>query len=185
MSETTKIELTPEAVRLLRDLAAMPTELPVKIARVMDYQNALTVSHIQRAYLSFPKGSPPVDIGCRVQSNRLRGGAWASAATATGDSQVTSSIGDNVKYAAIHEFGGDFTRKGGKVRLLTDASGTLLGQRKNARLAVFARTKKDVRKMDARYKEVAYGAHAVHYPERRPFRRGIADRIPNYGKAIS
>jgi len=164
-------------------MAAMPAELPVKIARVMDYQNALTVSRIQSAYLSFPKSGPPVEIGCRVQSNRLRQGVWASAATATGDGVVESSIGDNVSYAWVQEFGGTIHHpaRSGKVRLRTTDSGTLMGQRKNARLAVFARAD------HKRVKEVAFQgkAYDVEMPERKPFRRGIEDRLPEYGKAIS
>ena len=38
MSTETRIDLSPEAVKLLRDMAAMPAELPVKAARAMDYQ---------------------------------------------------------------------------------------------------------------------------------------------------
>ena len=205
MSETTKIELAPEAERLLRDMAAMPAELPARIARAMDDQNKLTVAHIMQAYLSFPKGSPPVDIGCRVQSNRLRGGVWASAATTTGGSQVTSSIGDNVKYAAIHEFGGiievgesnrtlrfktelivrarkaRYNKRGKAISEEIQELRGLAKQKTNKNLWVFA-------KGDDKHVEtigVTIGAHTITMPERRPFRRGIEDRIPNYEKAIA
>ena len=184
MNET-RIELSAEARRLLRDLAAAPAELPVRIARVMDYQNVLTVSHIQEAYLSFSKDGPPVEIGLRVQSNRLRGAAWAAAAMVTGAATVTSSIGDSVKYAAVHEFGltVHHPARKGSVRLHTDAQGALIGQAKNAKLAVFAKASH----ADSRVRKVEFQgkAYDVTYPERKPFRRGIEDRIPEYGKAIS
>lgn len=57
---------------------------------------------------------------------------------ADGDSAV---VGTNVRYAAIHQFGGEITRAAhsGWVRLRTDARGNLVRQGKNGRLAVFAK----------------------------------------------
>ena len=74
------------------------------LAREMDRQNALTISHISRKQLSFPKNGPTQPHGLRVQSGRLRGAIWASAARVSG-SAITSDIGDNVKYARLHELG--------------------------------------------------------------------------------
>lgn len=53
----------------------------------------------------------------------------------------SAMVGTNLLYAAIHQFGGEITRAAhsGWVRLRTDASGNLLRQGKNRRLAVFAR----------------------------------------------
>ena len=204
MNET-RVELSAEARRLLRDMAAAPAELPVRIARVMDYQNVLTVSHIQEAYLSFSKDGPPVEIGLRVQSNRLRGAAWAAAATVTGAATVTSSIGDSVKYAAIHEFGGtiqigeskrtlrfktEIKERAKKARynkrgdVVSEERFELRGlarQKKNKNLWVFAKAGDE----HAQSADVTVKAHTITMPERRMFRRGIEDRMPAYGKAIS
>ena len=161
MSTEIGFELSPKAQKLIGSLRTAPMEAPRAIAAAMDKQNVLTVSHIQRAYLSFPKGGPAVVSGATV----------------------ASAIGDNVKYAAIHEFGGTIHHpaRAGKVRLKTDARGNLVGQRKNARLAVFARAG------HKRAKEVAYRAEAydVVMPARGMFQRGITDRSEAYSRSVS
>lgn len=100
-----EIQFTEQAAAVLRKYERLPEAALRAIAAGMDEQNQFTVSHIQARYLSFPKGGPSVPHGLRVQSNRLRGSIRASKAVISGQS-VTSSIGSNVKYAAIHEFGG-------------------------------------------------------------------------------
>lgn len=59
-------------------------------------------------------------------------------ARAEADSAV---VGTNLRYAAIHQLGGEITRAAhsGWVRLRTDARGNLLRQAKHGRLAVFAK----------------------------------------------
>lgn len=147
------------------------------LAREMDRQNARTISHISRKQLSFPKTGPTQPHGLRHKSGRLKGAIWASAARVSG-SAITSDIGDNVKYARLHEFGADFTRKGGKVRLRTDKSGALMGQKTNGRLAVFAKRSHKMAR------EVAFGAHPVHVPARAPFWTGIQERVPELVSAL-
>ncbi len=101
--------------------------------RAMDLQNQLTVSHIQQEYLSFPKSGPTVANGLRVQSNRLRGSIRAVKAVVSGsgaDVGLVSAIGSNVKYAAIHEFGGTtrphlITAKNGKALRFMGAGGVV------------------------------------------------------------
>lgn len=151
-------------------------------ARAMDAENQLTVSRIQSAYLSFPSNGPTVSIGCRVISSRLRGSMRATVATVQGDT-ITASIGSNVKYAAVQEFGADFTRttKPGRVRLRTDAAGNLLRQ-VNGKLAVFAK------KSHARFRSVAFAggkSYSVHIEGRHFTRRGIEERLPQTGAAMS
>jgi hypothetical protein len=127
MSDEYKIELTEEAKALLAGVQKLPAEIPSAIARALDRENQLTVAHIQKAYLSFPKSGPVSEIGLRVQSNRLRAAAAAFPAVVSG-TRVESAIGDSVKYAALHEFGGTVhhpARKG-KVRLRETAQGELM-----------------------------------------------------------
>jgi|ERR1035437_4294973 phage gpG-like protein len=182
MSQEIAFELTPKAQRLLQTLRNAPMSAPKDIAAAMDKENLATVSHIQTAYLSFSKGGPAVAIGLRVQSNRLRGAAWASPAVVSGNT-ISSAIGDNVKYAAIHEFGGTIhhAARSGTVRLKTDARGNLVGQRKNARLAVFAKAS------HKRVKEVGFRSEAydIEMPARHMFQRGITDRSEAYSRRIS
>lgn len=176
------IEFTPEAKARLARLEALPRNLLVAIARGLDDQNRLTVSYIQRTYLSFPKDGPTVLNGLRAVSQLLRTSVRPSKATVTGDT-VTSSIGSNVKYAAVHEYGGRFTirRKPGIVRLKTDRKGNLLRQGANGKLAVFARKRAKLAK------EVQHqgSTYEVIYPERMPIRRGIFDQAGEYSRVIS
>jgi phage gpG-like protein len=98
---------------------------------------------------------------------------------------VTSSIGDNVVYAAVHEFGGTIHHEArtGMARLHLDARGQLFRQVGNANLAVFAKTSHAA----SRVKEVAYKAEAydVEMPERAPFRTGIEEVREHYGRMVS
>lgn len=99
-----QVTIDPRAYSLLHRIKDVPGAMRVA-ATAMDRENQFTVGHIQQKYLSFPKTGPTQAIGLRVQSNRLRGSLRATKAIATADT-VKSSIGSNVKYAAIHEFGG-------------------------------------------------------------------------------
>ena len=181
MSARVNITLSPESKAYIESLEKMPADMPRVIARVMDKQNNLTVAYIQRTYLSFPKDGPPQLNGLRVQSNRLRGSIRASKAVITG-AGISSAIGSNVKYAALHEFGGKFTRtqKPGVVRLRADAGGNLLRQDISPNLAVFA-ARRHKRVVEVQHEGSTY---TVTYPERMPVRRGINDRMGAYRDAI-
>ncbi len=159
----TKIELTPEAQACLRAVERLPESALIEIAKAMNLQNNLTVRHIDIDYLSFPKDQPPVDIGLRAVSGRLRGSLRASPAEVSGQS-VVSGIGSNVKYAAIHEFGGRTAPH--EIRPKAGAALKFqIGER-----TVFAKV--------------------VHHPgseipARAPIQHGIEDRLDSYSKAVS
>lgn len=163
MAEQIKIELSEEALAIVRSFQTLPDTMLGAIARAMDLENQFTVSHIQAEYLSFSKGGPPVEIGLRVQSNRLRGSVRASKAVVSGQA-VESAIGSNVEYAAIHEFGGTIpahtvTAKGGGMLRFQ------IGERVMFRKSV--------------------NIPEIDMPARAPFQRGINDRLNDYGEAIS
>ena len=163
MSETINIELSAEAQAILARMEEAPEKMLTAVADAMRYENELTVSHIQQAYLSFPRDGAPSEIGLRVQTNRLRQSAWASEPVISG-SQVQSAIGDNVAYAAIHEFGGTIPAH----KILPKNKKALrfqIGER-----VIFAAS-------------VNMPERAM--PERGMFRRGIRDRQAEYGKSIS
>nr|WP_279633745.1 phage virion morphogenesis protein [Cupriavidus gilardii] len=67
-------------------------------------------------------------------------GRLASSVVARAEADA-AVVATNIRYAAIHQFGGEITRAAhsGWVRLRTDASGKLIRQGKNGRLAVFAK----------------------------------------------
>jgi phage gpG-like protein len=180
VSAVLKIELTPQAKNLIASLPALPQKMAARIAQVMDQQNQLTVGHIQRAHLTGRGPFPPEEHRLGVVTNRLRGSVNANAAKVNGD-LVDSSIGSNVKYARIHEFGGRIHHDSRemKVRLRTDARGNLV--RQLGHLAVFAKNSHK----RARETTVQAKAYDVDMPERAPFRTGIAERAKNYGQSIS
>jgi phage gpG-like protein len=105
VSVSIKIELDANSRRWLRDLREFAPKVMGAVAQAMERENALSVGAITTERLSFPKEGPTVAIGLRVITNRLRGSIRATVPEISG-TDVTSTIGSNVKYAAIHEFGG-------------------------------------------------------------------------------
>jgi phage gpG-like protein len=182
MSAQIKLQLAPEAERIVRNLQTMPTDMVAAVARAMDQGNQLAVSQIQRFHLT-GKGPFPVEehkLG-RV-SGLLRESVSASPAVVQ-DTKVRSSIGSNVVYAAIHEFGGRIHHEPREMKLRhrVDASGNLVKQLENSNLLMFAKSShKRVRETTVEAK-----AYDVTMPERAPFRAGILETLPTYKQLIS
>ncbi len=149
----------------------LPQTALAEIAKAMQLQNDLTVSHIQREYLSFPKAGPSVPMGLRRQTGRYLQSLRASKPVIAGQAVLTDigsnalAEGGDVSYPAVHEFGariGPFEihpkKPGGVLRFM-------IGQR-----VVFA-------------KSVKHPGATI--PARAPIQHGIADRIDNYSEAVS
>ncbi len=100
--------------------------------------------------------------------------------TQTGDLIVgrVFSSGD-VKYAAIHEFGGDIHMppRAWDVKLRTTAAGELMRQKENSNLAVFARTQGSRAHADSRTtsRHAEHQGYTIHMPERSYMRSSLAD----------
>lgn len=183
MSDAYKIELTPQAERIVAGLQTLPSRVMNYIAAAMNQENLRTVSHIQRAHLTGRGPFPVEEHRLGVVTNRLRQSLWASDAQQVSGNQVESAIGTNVKYAAIHEFGGviHHPARQAKVRHKLDARGNLVKQLSNEKLLVFAKAgAKRVRETTVQTK-----AYDTHMPERAPIRTGIAECLPNYSRTIS
>ncbi|MDR1192188.1 MAG: phage virion morphogenesis protein [Verrucomicrobiales bacterium] len=133
MSTEIKIEISPEAEALIKRLRDTSRLLPKAIAETLDRENELTVSAIQDERLSGKSSKGYENVGgdwqqkkakrkgfqwrvvkleslsgkqvLHVRSNLLRKSIRRSVATVNG-SAIVSAIGSNVKYAAIHEYGG-------------------------------------------------------------------------------
>ena len=184
MAEAIKIELSEEAKVILRHVTDMPGSMIEDIARGMQAANLMMVSRIQTERLT-GQGPFPVEAHkLGVRSGRLLGSLHAGDMT-VGDNKVESSIGSNVKYAAVHEFGGTIHHEAsvGSVRLKTmNKRGTLARQEGFPHLAVFAG--KGVKK---RFKTVRWSAdaHDVKMPERAPVRTGIREHLAEYGQRVS
>jgi phage gpG-like protein len=167
-----KVELTPEAQALKERVRTAPPKMLAAIADAFDKENRTTVGQIQQKYLSFGKGGPVSQIGCRVQTNRLRGSMRASAAQVQGQT-VVSSIGSNVRYAAVQEFGyhgpqnvSPFTRH----LKSRDVSGKI-GERRAKVASGVSFVKGFTRQMNIGAREFT--------------QRGIAERLPSYQRRVT
>lgn len=96
-----KITLTKEAQAAVEILRDAPDVILDTVRTALDLENQFTVSHIQEKFMS-KRGKQTLG----VVTNRLRGSLRASKAVIVGD-QVVSSIGSNVVYMGVHEFGFD------------------------------------------------------------------------------
>lgn len=183
-----QIQFTGPTQQTLHRLGQASQGLRASLLQTMDEQNQITVGHIKLTYLSFPRNFIGPINGLRVRTNRLRGSMWAAKARIA-SGQLLSSIGTNVNYAGVHEYGFTgpvqvraFTRKAKAlnhyrvVQLQPEIDMT------TGRITRRARKKRElVASGIVRVK--AHTRHA-HYAERAPIRRGIADRIPAYNVAI-
>ena len=99
MNEPIQIEVSGNAVAYLKNISD-PSQVLRALAKTMDRENQFTVSHIQRDYMSGP--TTPTSLS--VRTSRLRGSVRRRQARFANDG-LESSIGSNVSYAAVHEFG--------------------------------------------------------------------------------
>lgn len=176
-----QITLTPGALATAKKLEAMPGALPEAIRIGVDRGNEFAIGKIQREHLT---GKGPFDPSLHrlgVRTNRLRSSLTATPAVIAAG-VISASIGTNVKYAAIHEFGGVIHKpaRAAKVRHRITAQGALLRNAKHSNLAMFAK-KSHTR---AREINVMIPAHDVHMPERAPIRTGLAASGDLYKQAI-
>jgi len=132
------------------------------VAGAIDRQNEYTVGHIIARYLSFPRTSPPTMRGLRVITGRLRASIRRKPARII-RSGVRSAIGTNVRYAAIHEFGGVIPP-----HVITPRRGKALAFTFRGR-QVFAR-------------RVRHPGATI--PARAPIQHGILDRLQDYEQDI-
>jgi phage gpG-like protein len=187
------IELPKEALERVQQ-ALEPKVVLEAMRRVMDLENLLTVSHIQKEKMSFPKDGPSVPHGLRVVSNRLRSSVRASEAQIVGN-MVVSSIGSNVKYARVHEFGFDgqvtvreHMRKTAE-RFSIDDGRRTVSKSQAGKLGLLTKAGKGRKGMadavpgkDAKVKQ---HMRKMKLPARAPIQTGLKERMPAYGKRLS
>jgi phage gpG-like protein len=188
MSAEIKIEIPQEALDLARRAGKAPVLAAQKAVAVIDRQNELTVAAIQRDRLTARAAKVFEDNAGKsgkkqtsrrkwqtwrlsplsgkqalhVRSNRLRSSINRNAAVISGD-QITSSIGSNVRYAAIHEYGGQTAPHAIRVR-----SAKSLAFRFGGKLTF----RRSVRHPGSKI------------PARPYIRPTLEERAPEYGKAL-
>ena len=147
--------------------------------------------------MSLPASGPTAPNKLRAISGRLRNSLTRVEATITSGGNVTSSIGSNVKYAAILEFGGqtrphDIVARNGKALAFgwkdgqftaftaVDFRNALHGKRGAAR---------DIAKTMFMSNNGIQFFKKVHHPgsnigAHQYVQQGIEDRLPDYGEAL-
>jgi phage gpG-like protein len=175
-----QIPISSNAEEVLRQLQAFPLRMLEGMARAMDKENELTVGHIQANYLSGPR---PTKLG--VRSNRLRSSIRPSKAVIEGN-QVQSTIGTNVKYAGVHEYGFlDFVTVRAHQRNVFrshETGGVVIMDARTGRLSKSA--KKRISLLQGRA-TVRSHLRFMRMPARPFLEPGVNDRYLNYGQAIS
>lgn len=165
------IQISSNASKVLAQLGGMPAAMQQETAAAMDTQNAQTISHAQQRYLRGPR---PEKLGVGIYTDGRKGGRLyrsltAAPARATAN-EVISTIGTNVEYARVHEYGGAVTVREHRRRLIAF-------DRYEKKGRSFVQTQSGIK---GRIK-----AHIRNVPARPYLAPSIADRAAQYGRAIS
>jgi phage gpG-like protein len=181
-----RITLNETASALLaRATAEMLPSVMRGLRATFDRENELTGAHIKQNRATGLGPFPVAEHRLGVKTGRYRRSIRRSKAVVTGNILV-ASIGSNVEYAGVHEFGAVIQRtvKAGTVRLRLDKFGQLLRQTDayNDNRAVFARKSHK----NVYTKEFAGGKqYTVTIPARAPITTGIEDRAAALSAAAS
>jgi phage gpG-like protein len=173
------IEIDARTRVYIAQAAQWPENMMRGIARGMQKANAFVVSDIQSRRLTGKGPFPVEEHRLGIVTNRLRSSLRATAPVVSG-LECTTSIGSNVKYAPLHEFGATFQRTSqpGVARLKANARGELVMR---GNLATFAR------KGSKRFVAVPFTGgktYKVTIPERAPVRTGIRENMPTYNRFL-
>lgn len=179
MSIDFTIALTPESTRFLARLDQAPVQMQKQLLRVIDRENLYTVGKIQSERLS-RRG--PDTLG--VVTNRLRSSLRAARAVLGAAGEILSSIGSNVLYAAVHEFGfdGEVTVRAHTRRIFEKLGAGSTIAIFDPRTGRISRRKRKVRQPGV----VQVREHERHMvmPARAYIRRTLQERSGNYTIAI-
>lgn len=156
------IQLSERARRLI---GGSPTQRILEAIRAgLDQENEYTVGAAVERRMSFSRSGPPTMEGLRVQSGLLRRSLRRNDAVISGNS-VLGSIGSNVRYFGVHEFGFHGRQR---VRAHTRRIAQAFGK-----------------KIKAREIEVKAHERSVNMPARRMVRRTIEERMDDYKDTLS
>jgi phage gpG-like protein len=173
------IALDARSAAYVARLKDAPAAAQREIARAIDRENLFTVGVIQKEKLS-RRG--PKTLG--VVTNRLRGSMRASKTEILADGSVRSTIGSNVVYAGIHEFGfsGDVTVRSHSRRVFEH-----LSQKTRAvmDLKTGKITKEKIKPKQTGVVMVRSHTRHMQMPERAFIRSTIEARTQKYSAAIS
>lgn len=172
---TITIEMPPESRALVAQLAHLPEATRAAIVRGMDKAGALVTGRIQAERLTGEGPFPVAQGRLGVVSGRLRGSVRWTRTTAFGTT-FRQTIGTNVRYAGVHEFGynGQVAIPAHTRRVFTEPKNPATGKPRRSKVRV-ATGIANVR------------AHTrwLQIPARAPFGHGLADHAAEYPKQIT
>lgn len=178
------IQIDSNAAAVIAKVAGFPPAMQRKIAQAIDDQNQNTIAHIDLNYLRGPR---PQKLG--VVSTRLSRSLNAPPSRTT-TTTVESSIGTNVEYAGVHEYGFDgqvtvrpHTRKDRRFDVLR----TVEQSQPEVSLKTGRIRRRKVKTELAAQGFVTVRQHTrqMHMPARPFLEPGIRDRLSAYGTAVS
>jgi phage gpG-like protein len=166
-----EINLSQKAQEILGAPGGVPRKVIASIQAAMNLQMELTASAVVKNRMSELRKGPISPDKLRVETGRLRrsmmrggDGNISKKAEFTGN-EIVGSVGTNVRYAAVHEFGGTFRR-------------TLRATSRAVERNFFGK-KRTVVRIGFRQ------AHSATYPARRPIGRTVDERRQIFVDAIS
>jgi hypothetical protein len=178
-----RIEIPPAAQALIARAQSWPRAFTRNLIAQLDKLNSETVGHISQHRATGKGPFPPAEGKLGVRTNRYRNALRHSKAVVSG-AAIESAIGNNVKYAGVHErgFAGTVTvkehRRSNAMLDLLEVKGAIVPRWESFGLRG--------RKTQVASGIVRVRAHqmAMNMPARAPIRRGIDDRLPSYGPAL-
>ncbi|HEX9046099.1 MAG TPA: hypothetical protein VF988_03655 [Verrucomicrobiae bacterium] len=170
--------------------------LALALVKTMDTLNEETVHYLGQRYAHRPATEPVSMDALRTISGRLFQAYRRNEAAINSDGNITSSIGNNMVYAAIHEFGGqtkahDIVARNAKALAFNPGTGKFFSAQDFMQAIKGTRGNNRKIKTDLFVQENGIiFRRKVHHPgsdipARAPIQRGIEDRLPEYGKALS
>jgi hypothetical protein len=173
MSDARSIELSQEAKNIIARLGSVDWLLDA-MRRRMDTENQFTVDAIVEKRLTGKGPFPPAEHRLGERTHRLRPSLRRTDSEVSG-SAVMGSIGTNVIYAGVHEYGFD-----GEVTIRPHS-------RKRIETQSFAGLGKRTLRRKVRKADTFVGAfkRRMKLPARAPITTGVEERIPALGAGIS
>lgn len=159
MSYAVSLSLAPAGRAIMERLAGAGARVQRSILNVVDRQNEFTIGAITSQRLS-RRG--PETLG--VVTNRLRSSIRASKSLISGDT-IRATIGSNVAYAGVHEFGIDA----------------------NVTVRAHSRTITQVfgKRIDPRASTVRSHTRHMLFPARAYIRKTVEERATHYATALT
>lgn len=194
MSAEISISMDPSAEVIAKQLSTAKALSAIK--RGLDRGNELALGEILRSRFTGRGPFPVSEHRLGVRTNRLRSSMRRTRAAITGN-EVSASIGSNVHYFGIHEFGfsGSVTVRAHRRRAPQadrfEMGESIISRAKAAELGAFdkrfkksAQTKKGALQVSSGIAMVKAHQRSVKMPERAPLRTGIVSNSSIWQREI-